>query len=240
MKYSYDLHIHTALSPCADNYMTPNNIVNMSILKQLDIIAVTDHNSCENAAAVIEVSKGTNLIVIPGIEVESSEEVHMICLFRNIESALKMQNIIYDNLPNIKNKSEIFGEQILYNSKDEIIGINDRLLITATKLSIDDIIELTNKFDGVSYPAHIDRNSYSILSNLGLIPRDLKINVIEFSKYVYPKNILNEHSYLKKYYPIQSSDAHYLEDIMEAINFIELDKKDIDNIINKFKSVCYN
>lgn len=235
MKYSYDLHIHTALSPCADNDMTPNNIVNMSLLKQLDIIAITDHNSCENAKAVIEVSKLTDLIVIPGMEVESLEEVHIICLFKDIEAALKMQSIVYDNLPNIKNKPEIFGQQLLYNSKDEIIGENDRLLITATKLSIDDIIQLTDEFDGVAYPAHIDRDSYSILSNLGVIPDDLNIKAIEFSKYVLAQDIFNKYSYLKKYYPIQSSDAHYLENIMERINFIELDKKNIIAIINKFK-----
>lgn len=235
MKYSYDLHIHTALSPCANNDMTPNNIVNMSILKQLDIIAITDHNSCENVKAVIEVSKMTDLIVIPGMEIESSEEVHMICLFKDIENALKMQNIVYDNLPSIKNKPEIFGQQLLYSSKDEIIGENDRLLITATKLSIDDVIQLTEKFDGVVYPAHIDRNSYSILSNLGIVPDDLKIKAIEFSKYVLPQDMFNKYSYLKRYYPIQSSDAHYLEDIMERINFIELDKKNINAIINKLK-----
>lgn len=235
MEYSYDLHIHTALSPCANNDMTPNNIVNMSILKQLDIIAITDHNSCENVKAVIEVSKMTDLIVIPGMEVESLEEIHMICLFKDIENALKMQNIVYDNLPSIKNKPEIFGRQLLYSSKDEIIGENDRLLITATKLSIDDVIQLTEKFDGVVYPAHIDRNSYSILSNLGIVPDDLKIKAIEFSKYVLPQDMFNKYSYLKRYYPIQSSDAHYLEDIMERINFIELDKKNINAIINKLK-----
>lgn len=233
MLYAYDLHIHTALSPCGDNDMTPNNIVNMAIIKNLDIIAVTDHNSCENAKAVMEVAENTELIVIPGMEVESSEEVHMICLFPSINKALQMQEIVYKNLPNLKNRTDIFGNQLVYNSKDEVINENERMLITATSLSIANILELSYSFYGIAYPAHIDRDSYSIISNLGLIPKDLNIKAVEFSKHVIPKDIVFEYKYLERYMSIQSSDAHYLEDIMERTNFIELPDKTINSIIRK-------
>lgn len=236
MLYAYDLHIHTALSPCGDNDMTPNNIVNMAIIKNLDIIAVTDHNSCENAKSVMEVAENTGLTVIPGMEVESSEEVHMICLFPSINKALEMQEIVYKNLPNLKNRVDIFGNQLIYNSEDKVIDENERMLITATSLSIDKILDLSYNFDGIAYPAHIDRNSYSIISNLGLIPKDLNIKAVEFSKYVVPKDMVFEYKYLERYMSIQSSDAHYLEDIMERLNFIELPDKTINTIIKKLKA----
>lgn len=233
MKYFYDFHIHTALSPCGDDDMTPNNIVNMAFLNELDIIAITDHNSCENIKAVMEVAENTDLIVIPGIEVETLEEVHMICLFPSINQALKMQDIVYNNLPNLKNRADIFGKQLIYNSNDEVIGENERMLLTATSLSIEDVVKIAYELSGTAYPAHIDRDSYSIISNLGLIPRSLNIKAIEFSKHVLPKDMIFENKYLEKYIPIQSSDAHYLEDIMEKINFIELENKTITNVINK-------
>lgn len=235
MKYAYDLHIHTALSPCGDNDMTPNNIVNMALIKELDIIAITDHNSCENAKAVIEAAQNTSLTVVPGMEVESLEEVHIICLFPKLEYALQMQQIVYDNLPNLKNRVDIFGNQFIYNNNDEIIGENERMLITATNLSINQIIQSANDMNGIAYPAHIDRDSYSILSNLGIIPRDLNINIIEFSKYVSPKDFIFQNGYLQKYLYVQNSDAHYLEDIMERINFIELEDKTLNSIITKLK-----
>ncbi len=233
MKYFYDFHIHTALSPCGDDDMTPNNIVNMAFLNELDIIAITDHNSCENIKAVMEVAENTDLIVIPGIEVETLEEVHMICLFPSINQALKMQDIVYNNLPNLKNRADIFGKQLIYNSNDEVIGENERMLLTATSLSIEDVVKIAYELSGTAYPAHIDRDSYSIISNLGVIPRSLNIKAIEFSKHVLPKDMIFENKYLEKYIPIQSSDAHYLEDIMEKINFIELENKTITNVINK-------
>lgn len=235
MKYAYDLHIHTALSPCGDNDMTPNNIVNMALIKELDIIAITDHNSCENAKAVIEAAQNTNLTVVPGMEVESLEEIHIICLFPKLEYALQMQQIVYDSLPNLKNRVDIFGNQFIYNNNDEIIGENERMLITATNLSINQIIQSANDMNGIAYPAHIDRDSYSILSNLGIIPRDLNINIIEFSKYISPKDFIFQNGYLQKYLYVQNSDAHYLEDIMERINFIELEDKTLNSIITKLK-----
>lgn len=228
MKYAYDFHIHTALSPCGDNDMTPNNIVNMALLKELDIIAITDHNSCENAAAVMKVAEGSDLIVIPGMEIETSEEIHMVCLFPDIISAYQMQEIVYEHLPPLENRVSIFGEQLILNDQDDIIGENKRLLLTATSLSIYDVVKYVRQFNGVAIPAHIDRSSYSVLSNLGWIPEDLDVHTLEVSK-----NVDLEKAKLKysQYNVIRSSDAHYLQDIFEREQFLELESKTISQVI---------
>lgn len=228
MKYAYDFHIHTALSPCGDNDMTPNNIVNMALLKELDIIAITDHNSCENVKAVMKVAEGTELIVIPGMEVETSEEIHVVCLFPDLVSAYQMQDLVYKHLPPLENRVSIFGEQLILNEQDDIIGENKRLLLTATSLSVYDVVKYVRAFSGVAVSAHIDRSSYSILSNLGWIPEDLDVHTLEVSK-----NADLEKAKLKysQYNVIRSSDAHYLQDISEREQFIELESKSISQVI---------
>lgn len=228
MKYYYDFHIHTALSPCGDEDMTPNNIVNMALLKELDMIAITDHNSCENVEAVMKVAQGTNLLVIPGMEIESSEEVHMICLFPSLEAAKAMQEIVYNSLPPLKNRTDIFGKQLILNEYDDVIGENDRLLLTATSLSVYDLVKEVERQRGVVYPAHIDRKSYSIISNLGWIPEDLGVKTIEISRYAEFDKYISEYSTFNL---IQSSDAHYLQDISEREHFIELAEKSPAKVI---------
>ncbi|NLK21464.1 MAG: PHP domain-containing protein [Epulopiscium sp.] len=228
MKYAYDLHIHTALSPCGDKNMTPNNIVNMSLLKELDIIAITDHNSCENAETVMRVAKGSHLMVLPGMEIETSEEVHMVCLFPDMDAANKMQEIVYNSLPPLKNRADIFGNQFILDENDDIIRENDRLLLTATTLNIYEVVSFVKKLKGVTYPAHIDRNSYSIVSNLGWIPKDLEIGAIEISRNADSDKIISKYNELKV---IKSSDAHYLEDIFEREQYLELPIKSIPELI---------
>ena len=183
MRYYYDFHIHTALSPCGDNDMTPNNVVNMSLLKGLDIIAVTDHNSMQNAAAVAEVGKRNGLIVVFGMEIETAEEVHVVALFPDGKSARKVQDIIYRHMNGIGNRTEIFGEQRILNDQDELQGSVDQLLITAASLMIEEVFQIVTDAGGVCIPAHVDRDSHSILSNLGMIPEDLPVkNIRDFQR----------------------------------------------------------
>lgn len=226
LKLYYDMHIHSALSPCGDNDMTPNNIVNMSIIKGLDVISVTDHNSCGNVRAVMEVA-GDRLLVIPGMEIETSEEVHVVCYFREITDCEKMHKEVKKHMPKIKNDEKIFGEQLYMNSEDEVIGREENLLVTATDLDIFEVFELAKKFNGVAIPAHIDRSSYSVLSNLGFIPPELEIPTVEIT----PKNRQKYEDEYKKYNIISNSDAHYLEDIQEPLFFFENMSKNAQNII---------
>ena len=226
MELYYDLHIHSALSPCGDNDMTPNNIVNMSIIKGLDIIAVTDHNSCGNVRAVMKAA-GDKLLVIPGMEVETSEEIHVVCYFKNIEDAEKMWEIVKSHMNNIKNREEIYGEQLYMNEFDEVTAKEELLLVSATTMSIYEVIKYAKDCGGIAVPAHIDRSSYSVLANLGTVPEDLNINALEITK----KNREKLESEYKNYRIISNSDAHYLEDISEPEFTINIMSKTAENVL---------
>lgn len=228
MRFYYDLHIHSDLSPCGNTEMTPNNIVNMAYIKGLNIISVTDHNSISNFPAIKLVGEKLGIEVIPGIEVTTKEEVHVLCYFKNFIDAQKFGNLIYESLPNIKNNPHIFGEQNIYNSEDEITGNLSKLLINATNYSIDEIFIMAKENHGVSVPAHINKKSNSVLGVLGFIPFNLEIDFVE----VFPKASVDE-KIIKKYIVLKNSDAHQLVDISESINSVELES--IDGIYNYLK-----
>lgn len=227
MEINYDLHLHTALSPCALEEMTPNNLVNMSLISDLDVIAVTDHNSCENVAAVMKVAEETGLIVIPGIEVETQEEIHIVCLFETLQAAYQLQDVVYRHLPQRRNNAKIFGNQLLLDHEDEEIGRLDRLLSFATGISIDDLVETVRKIGGVCIPAHIDRPSYSIISNLGMLPEHLSFPVLEISRH--SKCIDFEPMY-KDHLLIQSSDAHELGFVGICESKLQVTEKSIQGV----------
>ncbi len=218
MKYYYDLHIHSDLSPCGSKDMTPNNIVNMSCIKRLNVLSVTDHNTVRNYPAVKKVALKKNIEVIPGMEVSSREEVHLLCFFREYLDALKVDKIIYESLPNINNNATIFGEQNIYNEKDEIVGQIEKLLLNSSKYSIDEIFNIVKKNNGIVIPAHVNRQAYGMVGVLGFIPNNLDINYIEIAD----KHFINDKIY-KNYKIIQNSDAHRLADISEPINYINAD-----------------
>lgn len=232
MRRYYDLHIHSALSPCGDEDMTPNNIVNMSCLLGLDLIAMTDHNSAGNVRAVCEAAKG-KIAVIPGIEVTTAEEVHVLCYFPQIEGAEDMGELLKKNMVGIKNRPEIFGRQLLMDANDEIVGEEENLLISAVGLDIYSVQRETKKRNGIFIPAHIDRSSHSILSNLGFMPPDLDIDGVEITK----NGLCEYEEKYKDYMILTSSDAHYLENISEKEWFFEetIKKyKNFDNFCAKF------
>jgi DNA polymerase III alpha subunit len=233
VKLAYDLHIHTALSPCADDDMTPNNIVNMSILKGLDVIAITDHNSCRNVRACMACAANTQLLVIPGMEVETAEEIHVVCLFPNLERALEMQKLVYSRLPDISNNEAVFGKQLIINENDEVLHKETRLLLTSAAISINELFDAVNKnFKGVAIPAHIDRQANSLLSSFGVMPEDIKISSVEVSDKNKEVLLSERHYSLKNMRKIYSSDAHYLGNISERKNFIEVDKRCIKSVLS--------
>jgi len=217
MKFFYDMHIHTDLSPCGNCDMTPNNIVNMAYIKGLNIISVTDHNTTENLPAVMDLCERIGIKAVPGIEVNSKEEVHTLCYFKELYDAQQFGKLIYDSLPNIKNIPSIFGEQNIYNSSDEIIGTLDKLLINASGYSLSEICFLSSKYHGTMVPAHINKKTNSILGVLGFLPSDLKINFVE----IFTKISMDE-KLVKNLNILINSDAHKLTDISEAENSIEL------------------
>ena len=228
MKYYYDLHIHTALSPCGDNDMTPNNIINMALLKGLDIIAVTDHNACHNAEALMELGARRQILVIPGMEVESVEEVHVVTLFPDLESARRMGEQVAEHLPPMPNREDIFGEELILNSKDEETGRLEQLLIVASDLTVEEVFQLAEESGGIAFPAHVDRDSYSIISNLGSIPETMNVNMIELSAKCDAEAFFDNYPGLKKYPVLRDSDAHYLWDMSERCNYISSEEQITD------------
>ena len=230
MKYFYDLHIHSCLSPCGDNDMTPHSIAGMSYINGLDIIAVADHNTARNVRAVSRAAEEFGILVVPGIEAETAENIHVLCLFPDIESAEKMGEILESHLPPIKNRPDIFGEQIIMNEVDEETGRLDVLLINATDMPIEEVKRQTEAFGGVCIAGHIDREKNGIIATLGEVPKYLSFSTLELSRKA-PDDFSKEDCY--KY--IVDSDAHYLTDISEKKNYLELEKRTIEEILKNLR-----
>ncbi len=233
MKIYYDFHIHSALSPCAENDMTTYNIVNMAKIKGLDAIAVTDHNSVKNIKATIIAGSKIGITVIPGIEVETAEEVHVLTLFPSLEKAYSAWRIIDENLPLIENNSEIFGKQLIMDENDNITGEETKLLLNTATLTVNEVSSLAQSAGGIAIPAHVNRKSNSIISNLGFVPPELEATAIEIVKTPL------SHPYTDYLHPgdydiLYNSDAHRLGDISERVNFIEVFNNKPQNIINFF------
>jgi len=238
VKIYYDLHIHTALSPCADDDMTPNNVVNMAYLKGLNVIAITDHNSVKNCRACISAAKELPLVVIPGMELQTKEDVHVLCYFRNVEDAEQFEEQVDVYRVKLPNKPERFGNQKILNALDEVVGEYPFALIASLDLAIEQVIQLVSDLNGVVVPAHLDRPSNSLLSNLGFMPKELKVSSIEVSKRTEKSIFLNRNRRLEKYLLLQNSDAHDLVSISEQEEFWELDEiPDIDKVLNKLRGV---
>lgn len=228
MRVFYDLHIHSALSPCGDEDMTPNNIVNMAKLKGLDVIAVTDHNSCGNLRAVTEAA-GDRLLVVPGVEIETAEEIHVLGYFPTIDRAEAMWNTVKAHRTLVKNRPEIFGRQLYLDARDEIVGQEEYLLVTATTLTLNQVFDEIRRFGGVPVPAHIDRSSYSVISNLGFLPPELCAGAVEITA-------ANRERWQTEYSDMEiitSSDAHYLGDIAEPEQYMDINAKTTAEILEK-------
>lgn len=222
MRYTYDLHNHSCLSPCADNDNTPNNIAGMAYLSGIKIVALTDHNSAKNCPAFYEAAERYGIVPIAGMELTTSEDIHLVCLFENIDSALNFDRYLQERRVLFKNRADIFGEQLIMNGKDEVIGEDEHLLSNATTISLDEAHELIKSYGGVCYPAHIDRDANGIIAILGTVPPTPDFNAYEMRD----GNRISE--YKEKYglsdkLIIVSSDSHYLTDINETNNFFELD-----------------
>jgi PHP family Zn ribbon phosphoesterase len=207
-----DLHIHTCLSPCSDWDMSPKKIVVKSLEQQLDLIAICDHNTAENVAAVRREGAKQGITVLAGIEICSREEVHLVTLFNRIEDAREMQEIIYTHLPG-KNQPEVFGHQVVADENDRVMGENPRLLIGATRLSLVEIVKRAHQLEGICISSHVDRPSYSVIGQLGFIPQNLGLDAVEVSYRISLEKAVTEVPGIEDYPCVTSSDAHFLNDI---------------------------
>ncbi|WP_459841250.1 PHP domain-containing protein [Fusibacter bizertensis] len=227
MKLFYDLHIHSCVSPCGDDEMTPNNIVNMAYIKGLDVISVTDHNTVANVEVVSQLAKKRGLLFIPGIEVQTKEEVHILCYFPRTDLIGLFDSELASFRTPIKNNSKIFGNQWIMDEEDAIVGEVEHALIMSLNISIEALEKLVKKYKGVIVPAHVNKLANSILVNLGFIPNDLDIHTVE----IHDKSPLNE-NLVKGYKQIFNSDAHYLKDIHEPMQTFDLYEKSCEAVID--------
>jgi PHP family Zn ribbon phosphoesterase len=198
-------------------------------LKGLDVIAVTDHNTCINCEAVIAVGKKEGILVIPALELQTSEDIHVLCYFSSLEKAKEFEEKELSKMTFIKNNEEIFGKQIIMDEMDNEIGSIENLLINSSGISIDNIADIIKKYNGAALPAHIDKPSFSALEVLGEIGEEFKCVEIANSK--------NAEIFNKKFRIITNSDAHYLWDIAEKESFINLNELTVHNVIRYFNGI---
>jgi PHP family Zn ribbon phosphoesterase len=213
VEFIADLHIHTCLSPCAELSMTPRNIVEKAASLGINILAVCDHNAAENVAVTKDLAKKKGIHVIAGMEINSSEEVHIIGLFPDMDSVLEMQEIVYGNLQPGENDEDLFGMQVVVNEHNEVLQFNKRLLIGATTLSVNRIVELLHGCGGLAVASHIDRDGFGIIGQLGFIPAELDFDALEISRRITGTEASARFAAYRHIPWISSSDAHRIEDI---------------------------
>ena len=221
-KYYYDLHIHSCLSPCGDNDMTPNNIAGMAALNGLNIVALTDHNTTKNCPAFFKACKKYGLIPVPGIEMTTAEDVHIVALFPSLEDAMNFNSEYEKHRVPVKNRVEIFGEQLILDEEDKVIGSDGYLLLNATDLSIEEAAALARSYGAAVFPAHIDRDENGIIAMLGDIPEEANFTAIEFRDGGKAEEYIEKYSLQDKLI-LKDSDAHYLWNINESENSLMLD-----------------
>ncbi len=208
-----DLHVHTCLSPCADEQMQAAAIVKRARTMGLDMIGICDHNSAENVAAVVKAGLREGLSVIAGMEITSREEAHILALFETESDLMRMQDLVYENLSG-ENYEESFGPQTVVDEWDRVVGTNHRLLIGATALSVEQVVDAIHERSGLAIASHVDRERFSLIGQFGFIPKGLRLDAVEVSR---PSRSTSsgQASMIQRYgYPVVVfSDAHFLEDI---------------------------
>ncbi|MBQ7541322.1 MAG: PHP domain-containing protein [Clostridia bacterium] len=222
-RYYYDLHIHSCLSPCGDDDMTPNNIAGMAALAGLQIAALTDHNTCKNCPAFFEAAARNGVIPVAGMELTTAEDIHLLCLFEKLDDATAFDEAVDAHRVRIPNRAEIFGEQRIMNGSDEVIGSDPFLLPNATDLTIEQGTALCREMGGVCWPAHVDREANGVIAVLGAFPDEPVFACAEFYDGDKQAAYLERYPNLRGKLLLTSSDAHYLWQIRDKSAFFELE-----------------
>ncbi len=220
-RYYYDLHIHSCLSPCGDDDNTPNNILGMASISGLDIVALTDHNTAKNCPAFFSAAENYNVIPIAGMELTTSEDIHVVCLFEKLSDAMRFDGFVSRSRMLIKNKPDFFGRQQILDADDNFVSEEEYLLLNATDISVEDVCSSVKEYGGVCYPAHIDKDENGIIAILGAIPPDAEFKFYEIHS-CEKREALCERFNIPHDKVIISSDAHYLSDIRDRENYFSL------------------
>jgi PHP family Zn ribbon phosphoesterase len=224
MIYRADLHIHSVLSPCADLEMSPINIINKAKERKLDIIGLTDHNSTKQCKVTREIGEKNGIFVLCGAEITTREEVHCLTFFENFEKLSAFQIYIDIHLPKIKNDVQRFGYQLIVDEEENIIEEEEFLLNSALDVSIDALAEKVHELNGLFIPAHVNRPKFSLISQLGFVPPDIKADALEISRHVTKDDFYNQNPYLKAFTLIHNSDSHFIDSIGEISTIFEMNE----------------
>jgi predicted metal-dependent phosphoesterase TrpH len=237
-QFAADLHVHTALSPCADDSCTPPNIVSSAIERGMSMIAVTDHNSAENVEAMIRCGRTHGLKVIPGMEVTTAEEVHLVCLLKSASDAAELQGAVYAALPAEENTPEVFGSQFVMDENGAVIGQCGRLLMAAANKPLEEVVKLVHGLGGLVIAAHVDRPSFSVIANLGMVPPGAGFDALEISAATCRDDAVAKFPEIAGWPLVTGSDAHFPDQIGTGPTLFLLEKMDVDEMRMAFR--CEN
>jgi PHP family Zn ribbon phosphoesterase len=239
MKIAADLHIHSTLSPCSSLEMSPAAIIRRARELRLDVIAVTDHNSVGNCFSTAELGEKNGVRVLFGMEAQTREDVHILCLFQDRGQVERFNDRIYALLPDIKNDPDFFGDQVVVDEQDNIIRHEEKLLLNALDASIQDLLELVKVHQGTAIPAHVESAPFGLLINLGLVPRELDGSLLEISFASRPEAALKMYPDLARFPLISNSDAHYLKDIGRAHTIFDAADPSLPALVEAAKNGAY-
>ncbi len=217
------------LSPCAEVEMIPPLIVEYALDLGINLIAITDHNASANIVAVQKAASNTPLHILPGMEIQTREEVHSLCLFDTLDQIMQLQKLVTETLPPIKNEAEHFGEQFVVDETGDFIRREEQLLLVSSSLSLNDAWKVVNELGGLFIPAHVNRKAFGLLETLGLVPTDIQIEALEISKHLNPADAVKQFPQIKGYPLIQDGDVHRLDEFNGRMTLF-LEKPSIDEI----------
>lgn len=215
--FKADLHVHTVLSPCGELEQSPRAIIKAAKNRGISILGISDHNASENVRPCMELAERGGITVIPGMEVTSVEEVHILCLFGDLSDLGMMQGKVYQRLGDEKNDPAKFGYQVITDTKDNVLGFNERLLLGATDMSVDEVVSYARRYNGLAIAAHVDRPMFSMTSQLGFVPPPPAFDAIEVSWRGDAEDYL-----AMGYVVIRTSDAHRPADVGQGYTEFEL------------------
>lgn len=219
-EFRAELHVHTVLSPCAAVEMIPPLIIREAIKHRLKIIAITDHNASANVPAVIKAAAGTGLTIIPGMELQTAEEVHLLCLFAGWDKLQNFQRKVDALLPRQENNPAFFGEQFVVDETGDYLYRENRLLLNSCRINFESAVLLTRELGGLAIPAHVDRRAFGLFANLGFLPPQTQVDAVEISRHTTAQAVIKAHPELTATPMLQGGDVHHLADFLGANLFI--------------------
>lgn len=232
-----ELHIHTVLSPCAEVEMIPPLIIQEALDLGINLLGITDHNASANIGAVMEAATGTGIHILPGMELQTHEEVHVLCLFDTLDQVDAFQQKVDAAMPALENRPDFFGEQFVVDATGDFIRREEKMLLASSSLSIKQALSLVNDLGGLLIPAHINRKAFGLLPTLGFIPEELQATrVMEISRHMTREQALDTYPQLREKVLIQSGDVHRLNEFL-GVNYFTLEKPSIKELAYAFSEI---